>query len=64
MKNSEVLPIKAGQEIRFPIEEKGRYIPIVQEKWLNEHTIGLNPELLEPHTHDVSGAGKALNDKK
>ncbi len=52
VKNSEVLPVKAGQEIRFPIEAKGRFTPIVQEKWLNEHTIGLNPELLEGHLDD------------
>ncbi len=28
VKNSEVLPVKAGQEIRFPIESKGRFTPI------------------------------------
>ena len=60
VKNNEVLPVKPGKEIRFPIEDKGRYIPIVQEKWLNEHTIGLNPELLEMHLDDDSGAGKVL----
>ena len=40
-KDSEVLAVKAGQEIRFPIEAKGRCAPIVQEKWLNAFTIGL-----------------------
>ena len=59
VKNNEVLPVKPGQEIRFPVEDKGRFIPIVQEKWLNEHTIGLNPELLEMHLDDDSGAAKA-----
>jgi N-acyl-D-glutamate deacylase len=63
VKNNEVLPVKAGKEIRFPIEEKGRYTPIVLEKWLNEHTIGLNPDLLEIHLDDDSGAGKGLQHK-
>ena len=64
VKNNEVLPVKAGQEIRFPIESKGRFVPIDQNKWLNEHTIGLNPELLEIHLDDDSGAGKALDKKE
>jgi len=63
VKNNEVLPVKAGQAIRFPIEAKGRFTPIVREKWLNEHTIGLNPALLEMHLDDDSGAGKALHKK-
>jgi len=64
VKNNEVLPVKAGKEIRFPIEAKGRFTPIVREKWLNEHTIGLNPELLEMHLDDDSGAGKVLDKKQ
>lgn len=60
VKNSEVLPVKAGKEIRFPIEAKGRFLPINQNKWLNEHTIGLNPELLEIHLDDDTGAGAVL----
>ena len=61
VKDSEVLPVKPGQEIRFPIEPEGRFEPIVVEEWLNEHTIGLNPDLLEIHLEDNSGAGKMLN---
>ncbi|ULQ51168.1 amidohydrolase family protein [Flavihumibacter fluvii] len=64
VKNNEVLPIKAGQAIRFPIESKGRFTPIAREKWLNEHTIGLNPSFLNDHLDDNSGAGKVLNKKK
>jgi N-acyl-D-glutamate deacylase len=60
VKNNEVLPVKAGKEIRFPIEAKGRFIPIDRNKWLNEHTIGLNPELLEIHLDDDTGAGEVL----
>ena len=43
VKDSEVLAVKAGQEIRFPIENKGRFTPQDREKWLDKHTIGLNP---------------------
>jgi N-acyl-D-glutamate deacylase len=64
VKNSEVLPVKAGKEIRFPIESKGRFIPIEQDKWLNEHTIGLNPSLLEIHLDDDTGAGEVLDKKR
>jgi len=60
VKNSEVLPVKAGKEIRFPIESKGRFTPIDREKWLNERTIGLNPSLLKDQLDDDSGAGKVL----
>jgi len=64
VKNSEVLPVKAGKEIRFPVESKGRFIPIEQDKWLNEHTIGLNPSLLEIHLDDDTGAGEVLDKKR
>jgi N-acyl-D-glutamate deacylase len=61
VKDSEVLPVKPGQEIRFPIEPEGRFEPIVVEKWLNEHTIGLNPDLLEIQVDDETGAGTLLH---
>ena len=60
VRDSEVLPVKPGQEVRFPIEPEGRFEPIVVEEWLNEHTIGLNPELLKIHVHDDSGAGSLM----
>jgi len=60
VKDSQVLPVKPGQEIRFPVEPKGRFKPIGVEGWLNEHTIGLNPELSEIHVDDESGAGQLL----
>ena len=40
VKDSEVLPVKPGQEIRFPVEPKGRFEPIAVGGWLNEYTIG------------------------
>jgi len=63
VKENEVLPVKPGQEIRFPIEDKGRFEPIAVEGWLNEHTIGLNPDLLQIHVEDQSGAGTLLDRK-
>lgn len=62
VKNSEVLPVKTGQAIRFPIESKGKYTPMERAGWLDKHTIGLNPELLE-HLHDDSGAAARLEKK-
>jgi len=57
-------PVKAGQPIRFPVEPKVRFKPIEVAGWLNEHTIGLNPDLLE-HLHDDTGLGVILDgDKK
>jgi cytosine/adenosine deaminase-related metal-dependent hydrolase len=63
VKNSEVLPVKPGKEIRFGVEPQGKFTPIAREEWLNKHTIGLNPKLLEGHLDDDSGAGKVLNNK-
>jgi len=63
VKDSKVLPVKPGQQIRFPIEGKGRFKPIEVGGWLNEHTIGLNPEVNEIHLDDDTGAGKQLGDK-
>lgn len=60
VKDSKVLSVKPGKEIRFPIEPKGRFEPIVVEKWLNKHTIGINPELLGIHLDDDTGAGQLL----
>ena len=61
VKDSEVLAVKAGQEIRFPVEPKGRFAPIAVGGWLNQHTIGLNPDLLQIHLDDDSGAGELLH---
>jgi N-acyl-D-glutamate deacylase len=60
VKNSEVLPVKAGQPIRFPVEAEGKFKPIDAKIWLNEHTIGINPDLSQIHLDDDSGAGQLL----
>jgi N-acyl-D-glutamate deacylase len=60
VKDSEVLPVKAGKQIRFPIQAKGRFTPINKEDWRVKHTIGINPGLSDIHVDD-SGAGVLLN---
>jgi len=61
VKDNEVLPVKAGKAIRFPVEPKGRFKPIEVDGWLNQHTIGLNPGLAQIHAEDDSGAGTLLD---
>ncbi|MDP4745018.1 MAG: amidohydrolase family protein [Porticoccaceae bacterium] len=39
VKDSEVRDIRPGQPIRFPVEEKGRFIPLTAGKWFGENTI-------------------------
>ena len=43
VKNSEVLPVKPGQPIRFPVEEQGSFKPLSVDKWLSDHTINAQP---------------------
>jgi N-acyl-D-glutamate deacylase len=64
VKDSEVLPVNAGQEIRFPVEPKGRFTPIDKEDWRVKHTIGVNPGLSTIPVDDDSGAGALLNKKE
>lgn len=63
VKDSKVLPdVKPGQQIRFSVESKGKFEPLKIEGWLDKHTIGLNPNLLE-HLHDDTGMGVAVENK-
>ncbi len=40
VKESKVLPnVFPGQPIRFPVEEKGRFVPATKKQWLNMHTV-------------------------
>ena len=52
-----------GKQIRFPIEDKGRFTPIDKEDWRVKHTIGINPGLSKIHIDD-SGAGDLLDKKE
>ncbi|MBC2734057.1 MAG: hypothetical protein HF981_06840 [Desulfobacteraceae bacterium] len=61
VKDSKVLRVKPGQQIRFPVEPKGKFKPIEVGGWLNKYTIGLNPDLAKIHLHDDTGAGSKLH---
>ena len=61
VKDSEVLPVKPGQAIRFPVEPKGWFKPIEVGGWLDQHTIGLTPDLAAIELHEDSGAGAVLH---
>lgn len=39
LKDGNVLAVNAGQSIRFPVESKGRFVPVEVNKWLDEHAI-------------------------
>jgi len=54
VKDLEVLPVRPGQPIRYPVEEKGRFQAIDVNKWLGEHTLNVPPMV---HADDT-GAGK------
>jgi len=41
VKNSVVQDVKAGQAIRFPVEEKGRFQPVTVNGWMGQHTINV-----------------------
>ncbi|WP_435344893.1 amidohydrolase family protein [Haloarchaeobius sp. HRN-SO-5] len=56
VEDSEVLPVKPGQPIRYPIEDEGRFVPIDTREWIEEHTIGAGAM---PRTDDT-GAGTVM----
>ena len=62
VKDSEVLPVKAGQEIRFPIEAKGKFTPLNKDHWLAKHTI--TPGLSHVHTNDCCAAALVKDGEK
>lgn len=40
VRNSKVLKdVSSGQAIRFPVEEKGRFVPVSGDAWLNAYTV-------------------------
>jgi len=57
VKNSEVLPIKPGQPIRFPPEARGRFEPVELNKWLGAHSINV------PDMHEADDSGAAQMNK-
>ena len=61
VKDSKVLKgVTPGQSIRFPIEERGRFVPATKKMWLRQHTIdssGVAPQD-EGRGEDGPTAGK------
>lgn len=43
VKDSNVLPVRPGQPIRYPVEPKGRFLAVTVNKWIGEHTITAVP---------------------
>jgi len=58
VKESKVLPVRPGQEIRFPVEAKGRFEPVNVNKWLGEHSIQV------PDMHELDDTGAAQEFKQ
>ncbi|HSR60544.1 MAG TPA: amidohydrolase family protein [Robiginitalea sp.] len=57
VKDSKVLPVRPGRQIRFPVEDKGRFEPVDLNKWLGENSINV------PQMHvDDTGAGTQIKD--
>jgi len=57
VENSKVLPVKAGQPIRYPVEQKGRFQPVSISKWISDRTILSKPYAAMP---DDTGASTEL----
>ena len=53
VERSEVRPVRAGQPIRYPVEDKGRFVPIDGKRWVGKQTFEV-PHLSHP---DDTGAG-------
>jgi N-acyl-D-amino-acid deacylase len=61
VRDSKVLKdVKPGQPIRFPVEAKGRFVPVDKNRWINEHTVSRSSFPLV----DDSGVTKALETEK
>lgn len=58
VKDSEVLPVKPGQPIRFPVEDKGRFQPVDVNKWLDTRVIALPALPKEDNTGLATAIGK------
>ena len=58
VKEGQVLPVKPGQPIRFPIEGKGRFQPVEVNTWLGEHAINV------PDMHQIDDTGAGVMEKR
>lgn len=60
VKDSVVQNVNAGQPIRFPVEDRGRFEPVTVNGWMGQHTI--NVPAGPPH--DTTNAPEALEQTK
>ena len=61
VKNSKVLKdVKPGQPIRYPVEDKGRFVPIDKNHWINEKTI----IQIDVHVEDDCGLHEAIEESE
>jgi len=61
VKNGEFQKIWAGQPIRFPVEEKGRFEPASAEKWVKEfsvNTISVDDSPVNPKNTSATKDGR------
>lgn len=49
VKDSEFRKIFPGQPIRYPVEEKGRFVPVSAEKWYTKHAVPLKAGHADKH---------------
>lgn len=60
VEDSKVLKgVKPGQPIRYPIEEKGRFVPVDKKRWISEKTI--TP--VDVHVDDSCGLHEVLEEE-
>lgn len=54
VRESQVLAVRPGQPIRYPVEESGRFVPVDTHEWIGKHTI----EVPTSSQSDDTGAGR------
>jgi len=59
LKDGQVLDVNPGQPIRYPVEPKGRFVPVEVNKWLDDHAIKTPGQL----SIDDTGATKVIEKK-
>jgi hypothetical protein len=50
--------VKPGQPIRYPVEDKGRFVPVDKNRWISENTI--TP--IDVHVEDSCGLHEAIEE--
>ena len=61
VEKSEVLKdVKPGQPIRYPVEDRGRFVPVDKNRWISEKTI--TP--MDVHVDDSCGVKEAIEESR